>query len=119
MMGRIIYKGRSVSHIYLWVAIAFWELSAATPPASENSPSFAGHPGTKLYWEEEGSRYPFSIHMGLSYPSLLKPVEDYSRNGNATDPAESDNPRNGTIAIKKSSHRSHFAGGPRGFRKLL
>ena len=32
-MGRIIYKGRGVSHIYLWVAIAFYELSAATPPA--------------------------------------------------------------------------------------
>jgi hypothetical protein len=25
MMGRIIYKGRRVSHIYLWVAIAFYE----------------------------------------------------------------------------------------------
>jgi hypothetical protein len=69
MMGRIIYKGRSVSHIYLWVAIAFWELSAAT------------HPQAKT--------------------------------------AESDNPRNGTIAIKKRSHRGHFAAGRRGFRKLL
>jgi hypothetical protein len=25
MIGRIIYKGRRVSHIYLWVAIAFYE----------------------------------------------------------------------------------------------
>jgi hypothetical protein len=65
-MGRIIYKGRSVSHIYLWVAIAFQELPAATPPASENSPSFVEHQGTKLYWEEEDSRNPLSIHMGLS-----------------------------------------------------
>jgi Protein of unknown function (DUF433) len=30
MMGRIIYRGRGVSHIYLWVAIAFYELSAVT-----------------------------------------------------------------------------------------
>jgi hypothetical protein len=24
MTGRIIYKGRNVSHIYLWVTIGFW-----------------------------------------------------------------------------------------------
>jgi hypothetical protein len=57
-MGRIIYKGRRVSHIYLWVAIAFYELSAATPPASENSLSFAEYQGTRPYWDEGGSPNP-------------------------------------------------------------
>jgi len=28
-MGRIIYKGRSVSHIYLWVTIAFRQVLVA------------------------------------------------------------------------------------------
>jgi AcrR family transcriptional regulator len=34
MMCRIIYKGRSVSHIYLWVAIEFREIPAGTPPVA-------------------------------------------------------------------------------------
>jgi hypothetical protein len=34
-MGWIIYKGRSVSHVYLWVTIEFREVPAATPPVAE------------------------------------------------------------------------------------
>src|SRR5260370_38423309 len=46
MMGRIIYKGRGVSHIYLWVAIAFYELSASTPPAGQDQdPGSNNEPG--------------------------------------------------------------------------
>jgi hypothetical protein len=68
MMGRIIYKGRRVSHVYLWVTIEFREVPAATPAPSGDSPPFVEDQGARLYWDEEGSGNPLSIFISLSKP---------------------------------------------------
>jgi hypothetical protein len=39
-MGRIIYKGLSVSHIYLWVTIGIWSVPVSGSLASRDSLSF-------------------------------------------------------------------------------
>jgi hypothetical protein len=80
-MGRIIYKGRGVSHIYLWVTIAFYELSAATHPQAKTpcplqSIKAPDHIGTKkghqIPFDSHESQAPLLDEIHRSLPAQLK-----------------------------------------------